>query len=191
MSSILTNFLLSLTDFGRFINKSLAGIGLINSGNTWIIIFFIIFVVLLVGFTSGRTKLLIALLSVYAAAFVESVFPYSRELEVFIKNLPEYWIHFGLFLFFYLVIFWALNRSFLKSRLLTKEMSIIWIFIFSFLEIGLVASIFFSYVDNQKTIFPVSFAQIFGTKTGRFIWGILPIVFTFFLKGKRDSSRLN
>lgn len=188
MSSILTNFLLSLTDFGRFINKSLAEIGLINSGNTWVILFFIIFVVLLIGFTSGRTKLLIALLSVYAAVFVESVFPYSRELGVFIKDLPEYWIRFGLFLFFYLFIFWVLNRSLLKSRLSTKEMSIVWIFIFSFLEVGLMASIFFSYADNQNTIFPVSFAQIFGTKTSRFIWGVLPIVFTFFLRGKRDTT---
>lgn len=187
MSNFLSQAPRYLTDFGKFSNKSLAGLGVSGGGSSWIVVLFLVFIVLLIGFTSGRTKMLLALLAIYGAVFIESLFPYFDLLKSLTKDVPSYWIHFGLFMILYLIVFFALNHSLLKGRVSTKELSILWIFVLAILEIGLITSIFSSYLGSQKGIIPSVLVPIFETKTAQFVWAVLPIIITFLLKGKEKT----
>ena len=83
-----------------------------------------VFAVLIIALNLGRSRTLLALLSIYAASFLENHFLYFDKLrELFStaggsalggKNLPDYWLHLGLFLLIYIIVFAILNRSFLK-----------------------------------------------------------------------------
>lgn len=187
MSNVLTQFFAYLTDFGRYVNKLLASTGAGGDSSSWVIGLFIIFAVFLIGFTLGRTKMFLALLSIYGAAYIEANIP-SVWLSKFLENTPEYWVHAGLFLITYLIIFMALSRSLIKGRLSTKEMSFTWIAVLAVLEIGLLISIFSSYFTPESHILPAGLTLYFGTKTARFIWAALPVAVTIFLKGKKEAS---
>ncbi len=191
MSNIINQILGFLIDFGKLTNKPLAGIGTIGSGNSWIFISFFVFVVFLIGFTVGRTRMFTALLSIYGAAYLESSFPFPLKL---FGGIPEYLIHISLFLVFYMLIFMVLSHSILRGRLSTKDMSIPWIIILAIFEIGFLCSIFVSYLGDQTNLLPMSLPTgllfIFNTKIARFIWAISPIILAIFLKGKKETPQI-
>ena len=191
MSQILSQILLYLTDFGKFMQKVAGDFGAAGDSSGWLVILFFIFVVFLVGFTLGRTRMLLALVSIYAAAFIENRFTYFDAVRGYFNppagGVPEYWVHIGLFIALYVIVFNILNRSILKHRLAVKEASVLAISLEAILIVGLLASIIVAYLPTDQLKFlPADLLKYFSTKNAQFIWAILPLVAALFLRGKRD-----
>lgn len=193
MDKIFTQILGVIANIGQTLNKLLGQVGTSAVAGpahyNWLLIGFILFVVFLVGFTLGRTRMLLALIAIYTAAFIESHFVYFARLQTYLKStgrqIPEYYIHIGLLIVLYLIIFMVLNRSILKGRLAIKEASIFAISLEAILIVGLMTSIVVTYLpaDVIKQL-PAGILKYFLNKNAQFIWAVAPIVLALFLGGK-------
>lgn len=187
MSQILSQILLYLTDFGKFMQKIVGDFGVVGGSSGWLVVLFFIFVIFLVGFTLGRTRMLLALVSIYMAAFIEPLFPYFGQLKTYFKTVPDYWLRVGLFLALYLIVFGILNRSILKHRLSLKETSIFGVGVLAISQVGLLASIIVTYLPAGVLVAGDAKAlKYFTTKNAQFVWAILPLVLALFLRGRRE-----
>ena len=198
MSKVLTQILAYVASLGQALNQLLSSVGTASGpatghgGYNWLIIGFVLFVVFLVGFTMGRTRMLLALVAIYAAAFLEAHFIYFPQLQVYFSppagGLPEYWVHIGLFIVWYVTIFGILNRSILKGRLAVKEASMLAISLEAILIVGLLASIVIGYLPTEVTKqLPIAFLKYFTNKNAQFIWAAGPVLAALLLRGKKSE----
>ncbi len=158
-------------------------------GYNELIIVFIIFVVVLVGFSLGRSRMLLALISLYIAAFIDSKFLYFQQLQNSVGKsgfeIQGFVLHIVLFLIIYAVVLLILHQSFLKDKLEFEEASIIAIFAMSALSIGFLASVLVGYIPYESVLpIPSSTVRVFGSAKAQFVWAILPILCVAFLKEK-------
>ena len=189
MNAIISEILGYLVDFGQYIQKLFAGTGSPKLSYNWLIIFFFLFAVFLLGLNLGRTRIMITLLSLYIAAFLEPRFIYFGKLQSIIKIKPDSWLHIGLFLLIYLICIAIFNRSFLKQPLTLKETSFLSIAFIAILEVGFLASLLLSYLPPEITgSLPVTVIKFFGTKNARFWWAVSPILGLLFLRSKKTSQ---
>lgn len=179
-----------MSDFGRFIQRYFGDFSSFGLHYNWLVILFFLFVIFLVGFSLGRTRMLLGLLSIYIAAFITPLFSYRDRLGEFFKNLPDYWLNLSLFLVVYLIVFLILNRSLLKHRLSMKESSPLTILGIAILEIGFLTTIAVSYLP-EKIVASLSpqLLKYFGSKNSQFIWSILPLLAVLFLKGRKEGRK--
>lgn len=176
-NQILSQILIYLTDFSSFIKKFTGDVGSAGAHYDWLIIFFFAFVILIVALSLGRSRMLLALLSLYAASFLESHFVYFDKLRQFFKNPPDHWLRVGLFLLIYIFVFAILNRSSLKHRLTLAETSIFAVILIAIVEMGFLATILISYFPGdlfQKI--PLKLLPYFATEKARFWWAVVPII---------------
>lgn len=170
----------------KSLQGSVGGIGTPKLDYPWLIILFIVFVVFLVGFGLGRSRMMISLISLYIASFLEVHFVYFKNISDILKNTSPYVIHIGFLLVIYGVVFFILNRSFIKQRLTLKEASILIAALMAILQIGFMASIMISYLPASTTVvFPQWVLQVFGTKNVQFLWALTPIVVLIFMKSEK------
>jgi len=154
---------------------------------SWLVLLFFAFVIFMIAITFGRSRMFLALISLYAAAFLENHFIYFNQLRGLLKNWPEFWVHIGLFLFLYVIIFGILNRSVLKHRLTLKESAVFTAGLAALLEIGFLASIIFSYLPASViTTLPPQIIKYFDTKTAQFWWAVVPLIVLIFMKKKKE-----
>lgn len=183
MNALVSQALIYLADFGKFTQKLLGDFGSAKSDYNWIVVLFFVFVIFLIGFSLGRTKMLLALVSIYAAAFIEPRFPYFETVGGFFKNTPGSWLRVGVFLVIYIVFFAALNRSILKHRLSLKESAFLPVAGLSILLAGLLLSILISYFPTPGELgISSAINRYFATENAQFFWAIAPIAAVFFLK---------
>lgn len=185
-----------MASLGQSFNKLLSqsGASLAPTGGSaahynWLIILFVLFVVFLVGFTMGRTRMLLALVAIYAAAFLEAHFIYFSQLQSYFKIVPAYWLHVGLLVIIYIIIFGILNRSILKGRLAVKEASVIAIMLEAILIVGFFTSLVLSLLPtDQVKVLPASILYYFTNKNAQFIWAVGPLLTALLLRGKAKES---
>lgn len=186
MSDIISNTLLFLTGIGRQINALVLDA---SSYYNWLILAFIAFAIFLIGATLGRTKILISMLCLYVAGFLETRF-YSlfHQTELF-KNFSNDQSRIIVYLFFYLLSFVILNRSILRGRLILKDVSFSWVLLLSFLNLGLLLSILANYIpfDGMPALIGSIFIY-FESPIAQFIWAVLPLLIVIFLKGKQEKK---
>ena len=183
MNVVLSQILLYLVKFGEFVQKLLGDFGSVKSDYNWIVILFFVFVVFLVGFSLGRTRILLALVSIYAAAFIEPRFAYLGAVREFFKDAPESWLRVGVFFVIYVVFFAALNRSILKHRLSLKESAFLPVAGLSVLLDGLLLNVLISYFPTPGELgVSAAISRYFASKNAQFFWAIAPIAAVFFLK---------
>lgn len=161
-------------------------------GYEWLVVLFFIFVVFVVSITLGRSKMVVALLSIYAAAFIQDRFVFFDYLERMFKNKPTFLIDIGLFIVIYLLVFLAMTKILNNSRILAKESSFFMILPIALLEVGLLASLLFPYLPEHSGIAIIdNFKSYFITKNAQFWWAAAPLItllFIKFKKNKRSSS---
>jgi len=180
MEGIISNVIIFFSSIGRITYKSLGTVGLSSAGqSTVLLVIFAAFVVFVVGFTLGRSKILMSILCVYIAYFIENNFPFYKNISGAISGAPSYATHLGIFAISFLLAFFVFNRSVIKSRVTMKDASIIQILILSFINVGILSSVLISYYS------PSSF---FGSKNALLYWAILSLIVIFFLKGKKEIS---
>lgn len=186
MNALISETLGYLADFAQYAQKLFSNAGLLKFNYGWLVALFFVFVIFLVGLNLGRSRILLALLGLYIAAFLEPHFVYFDKLQAAIKVKPEFWLHIGLFLIIYLASLAILNRSFLKQPLTLKETSFFSVAIIAILEIGFLASIMLSYLPPEiSRELPAGAIKYFGTKNAQFWWAILPLLVLLFLKSRK------
>ena len=188
-NQIFSQILIYLTDFSSFLKKFTGDIGSTGVHYDWLVIFFFAFVILLVALSMGRSRMLLALLSLYTALFLENNFLYFDKLKELFKNLPDHWLHIGLFLSFYIIIFSIINYSQLKYRLTLTESSIFAVVLLAIVEAGFLATILVSYFPPEwLNKIPPKLVPYFATKNALFWWATLPILALVFSKKKKDAN---
>lgn len=190
INSILSEILLYITDFSKWARKYVGEVNLPELRYDWLVIFFFVFVIVIVALSLGRTRMLLALLSLYVAAFLESRFIWLeklREVEFF-KGKPDFWLHLTLFFVIYFVVFGILSRSILKPRLSLAEASIFSVLAIAFFEIGFLAAIILNYFPAEfLERIPPRLMPYFTTKTALFVWAALSILFLLTLRRKNET----
>lgn len=191
-NQIISQILFYLTEFSRFLQKYIGHFGLLNHGlpkvqYSWLVILFFVFVVFLVGLSLGRTRMLLSLVSLYIAFFLESHFVFFDQLKVYFKNVSAQWLHTILFLVIYIIACAILSRSILKYRFTLKEAPIIPVFIIGVFTIGFWASLLIGYLPQTTNPLPVKFTQYFATKNAQFWWASLALLSV--LASKREKKR--
>lgn len=188
MSKIVTQFIGYLTDFGGFTRNLVANLDAAGKTNyQWLVILFFAFVLFLVGFTLGRTRMLIGLLAIYIAYFIESKLIFFDQLKNSVKGISEYQLHLALFFAIYLAVFLILNGSAIKHRLNLKEVSFGSVSLLAILEAGFLTSIASSYLPDG--ILPASIEKYFISPAAIFIWAVLPLAATIFIKSHHKKTR--
>lgn len=180
-----------MADFSQAVQKyvgdiSLSGQILPKLSYGWLIILFFIFVALIVGLAFGKSRVLLSLIGIYPAVFIESHFLYFDKLSGWLKNIPEAWLHVGIFLVFYIIILVILNRSFLKKRFTLREASFTWVLVVSIAGIGFLASIITTYLPSDTNL-PADLVKYFATKNAQFWWAVAPIIVLIFAKSSKDN----
>lgn len=190
----MTSFITQLLEYGSsFTRFAGAQIGITKGptlGYDWLVILFVIFVVALIGFSFGRSRLLLGIISIYLGAFLEISFPYFTKVKDIFSNKPEAWLHIGIFFIFSIVVFFVFSNSFLKNKLSMGDSSSIMILAVAILGIGFLTSILVSYLGVKDSVFvPKSLLKYFATKEARFVWVLLPIISIIFTKGRRKYHK--
>lgn len=192
MSDFFTKILLNLRHWsgstGSF-NLAKSGLG----SSDFLLGIFLAVAVLVIAFGSGKTRILLAILASYLAAFLALVFPFSNDLakiiQSYLKLRGMFWGQLAVFVVAFAVAFWLLNRSVLKPRLSLKESSPFVILILSILETGFLASLLVSYWQKDPTVFKISpwLTAYFSGKIAQFVWAVLPL---FSFLGAKPVKRL-
>ncbi|MBI2669609.1 MAG: hypothetical protein HYX20_00460 [Candidatus Yanofskybacteria bacterium] len=189
-NQIITQILSYLLDFSDFAQKITGNVNISGLRYDWLIIFFFVFVILLVAMSLGRSRMLLALLSLYIAVFLEPHFVYFDKLREAVKNMPDYWLRIGLFFLIYGFVSVILNRSVLKHRLTLAESSIAVVVLIAAVEMGFLATILLSYFPPELLErVPPKLIPYFATKTAQFWWAVVPIFMLVFSKKKPEIKR--
>lgn len=189
VGTIVSQALNYIAEFAETARQFLEGLQTPDLQVNWIVVLFVVFAILLIGFSLGRSRMLMVLLSVYAAFFIENRFIYFGQVRNYFDSRPDFIIHIGLFAFLFLLIFYILDHSVLKHRLTMGESSLFSVFLLSLATVGFLASIVLSYLPpEQRTFLPPQLAGYFTTKTAQFFWAIVPIAAAVFLKSNKRKG---
>ena len=198
-NQIITQILIYLTDFSKFVQKITGGIDTSGLRYDWLIIFFFIFVTFIVALSLGRSRMLLAILGLYAAVFLESHFIYFDKVLEFLKGKPyfaefpehnpEFYLRVGLFLIFYIIVFGILNNSVLKHRFTLAEGSVFTVTMIAILEMGFLATILISYFPVELlSKVPSRLIPYFATKNAQFWWAVAPLAAMLISRRTKESS---
>ena len=188
MNNFISQLLGYLIDFTQYVQKLFGSAGFPKFNYGWLIALFFVFVIFLIGLSLGRSRILLSLICLYVASFLESHFVYFDKLRELLKSRPEFWLHIGLFLIFFVISLVILNRSALKHSLTLRETSFFPIIFAAILEIGFLASLIMAYLSPEISGgLPVWAVKSFGTQNAQFWWALAPLVILIFFRRKKES----
>ncbi len=189
MNALISQFLGYLIDLTQYTQEFTGSIGLSRLNYGWLIILFFVFSIFLVGLSLGRSRILLLLICLYVAAFLESHFIYFDKLLEMMKGRPEFWLHIGLFWVIFIIGLAILNRSALKQSLTLRETSFFPIALIAVLAIGFLASLMAAYLPPEiVNNLPAGVVKLFGTKNAQFWWALAPLIILLFMRRRRVSS---
>lgn len=149
-------------------------------GYTMLILVFLFIVIVLLGFTLGKSKMMLALLSVYVAGLLNVVFPYHDEILQLLKTedgtLKAFIARLAVMLVFLAIAILILKNSVVSARFSHKEVSTPAILVMSVLMVGLIASIVVPFVPVNAQSVSGSTVQYFGSSLARFLWAVIPLI---------------
>ena len=148
---------------------------------SWDLFIFLFFIVgsLLYGFSLGRDRIIVILVSIYMALAVVGNAPVVKQLDLAFHLNDNTMLKITFFLSVFVVLFFLLSRSALLKTIGENSAGGAWwqVILFSILQVGLLISIALSFLPPTLTM---SFSQItkdiFLSDWGKSAWLILPIV---------------
>jgi len=148
---------------------------------SWDLFIFLFFIIgsLLYGFSLGRDRIVVILVSIYMALAVVGNAPIVHQLDVAFHLNDNVMLKITFFLSVFVVLFFLLSRTALIKTLGENSSGGAWwqVILFSVLQVGLLISITLSFLPASLTM---SFSQytkdIFLSDWGKSAWLILPIV---------------
>ena len=166
------------------------------SNPSWDIFIFLLFFVIafLYGFSLGRDRILVILVSIYIALALGPAFPYYEKIY---SSFSAQGAAFKVVSFYivFIVLFLLLSRSALLNLLGAQSTgigdNIFEVIIFSILHVGLLVSITLSFLPATALVHLSSNTkEIFTSELGKFLWLIAPIagmiIFSKHKWGRRD-----
>jgi hypothetical protein len=156
---------------------------------TWDLFIIIIFIIvsLLYGFSVGRDRLIVTLISTYMALAVVHVVPFS-DIEWTAHLFATSAWRVGMFLGIFIVLFFLLSQSALMNSIRRSDVRGSWwqVILFGFLQIGLLISIIFSYLpDPTLNHFSGAVQFYFVSDLAKLFWVCTPIVLLILIRQKR------
>jgi hypothetical protein len=159
---------------------------------TWdlFILIFFLAAVFLYGFSLGRDRIIIILISIYISLTLIYYFPFFEAVNsAELKFGEAYIFQIGLFLFAVLAIFFLISRSAVYSIFGGGSQGSWWqVLLFSFLQVGLFLSIVLSFLPEEiiSELAPLT-KQVFIGRDVQFVWLLAPVL-AMVLVGKRKKS---
>jgi len=148
---------------------------------SWDLFIFLFFIVgsLLYGFSLGRDRIIVILVSVYMALAVVGNAPIINQLNLAFNINDNIVLRISFFLSVFVVLFFLLSRSALLKTIGENSSAGAWwqVIVFSILQVGLLISITMSFlpVDMLRS-FSQFTRDFFISDIGKSCWLILPIV---------------
>ncbi len=181
-------------DIGALTSMAGSAAGAINlSDPSWDLFILMFFVVgaLLYGFTLGRERVIVLIVSMYMGLAVIGNAPWLHDFQTQIAVGNFFAFQITTFLGVFLFLFFFLSRSALMRSLTLGDEGRWWhVLLFSFLQVGLLISMTLSYLPKEATDHLLVPTQlIFVSAEGRFVWIVLPIVAMVLLRGKTDDKK--
>jgi hypothetical protein len=160
------------------------------SWDLFILLFWLVAAVIY-AFSAGRGRILTILVSIYMSQLLVKEMPFlsqvvSDRLNVATGTLQQL----AAFVILFIVLFFFLGRYAFKSSVDGKHFTgIIFVIVFSFLQVGLLINIVIHYLPDyvQNTFSPL-ITMLFLHPYSNFIWLLLPVAFLIVL-GRFLSDR--
>ncbi len=157
---------------------------------TWDLFIAIFFIVgaFLYGFSLGRDRVIVILVSIYMALAVINTAPYLDTLsgkDISINFGPNFAFKVTLFLGVFVALFFLLSRSALSRTFGGVSAGSWWqVILFSFLHVGLLISVILSFlpISAAEHLMPIT-RQVFMSDLGQFLWITTPIVAMIIFRG--------
>lgn len=153
----------------------------------FLILVFLFLVIFIYGLKSGRGRMILMLLSLYAAIVLTGLFPYREYLSKNIKIGEPYFIELGLFIAAFLVVLILFANSPLKNLAIKSRSPILQILVLSVLILGV-------FVSHIMVLLPAEILakldhQIFTyfkTEMAQFLWALAGVVGLTVLRRKGE-----
>lgn len=187
MQEFLIKMLSSTSGFSSGLGAS---INSIMGGGLSLFLLFFLLIIFLAALSFGKTRIVLALVATYIAAFLESIFLYQAELAKvlgdFLKLPASFWARLITFLVFFIFSFLILNRSILKPKMSLQESPPMSILFLSILQGIFWLSIVFSFLPAGALAKAGPLARNYLVlPLWQFIWGLVPLLALLFLKRKK------
>lgn len=155
------------------------------SWDLFIILFFIV-AALLYGFSLGRDRVIVILISIYMALAVVNSLPFisSQTAALGVDNFFGFRV--SAFVAVFIALFFLMSRSALLSTVASSDNAGSWwqVLLFSFLHVGLLISITLSFLPSGAVNHLAPLTQtLFVKDMARFIWIVAPIAAMIVIKG--------
>jgi glucose dehydrogenase len=167
--------------------------GLDVNSPSWDLFIFLFFIVatFVYGFTLGRSRIMVLLISTYMALALVETAPFLQGSQsVTVGSSPFFIVQITAFIATMLLIFFFLSNSALRKAFAAQEVQgKAWqIIAFSILHAGLLVAIVLSFVPEarQAGLLPFT-SNLFATNTALFIWAVLPIVVMMFVNDPEEE----
>lgn len=162
---------------------------LFSSNLNWDIFLVLGLVVLSLPYTIflGRQKVFLILVSIYVALAVLAYTPIvGKVTEANDSQNKEIYFAVGFFVIFFLLIRGVLGRIFAEAYHITNWWAV---FFLSFLQLGLITSIIFSFLSNKTLLHFSPFVRmVLLNEWSRFTWLFLPIFIMAALAKKEEDT---
>lgn len=167
--------------------------GLDVNSPSWDLFIFLFFIVatFIYGFTLGRSRIMVLLISTYMAiALVRSAPFLLGTQEVTVGSSPFFIVQITAFIATMLLIFFFLSNSALRRAAALEDIQgKAWqVIAFSVLHAGLLVATVLSFVppDRRAALLDVT-QSLFATDTALFVWTALPIVVMMFVNDPEEE----
>ena len=159
---------------------------------SWDLFIFLFFIIatFVYGFTLGRSRIMVLLISTYMALALVKTAPFLTTQDVTIGSDPFFIVRITAFLGAMLLIFFFLSNSALRRAFAAHDIQgKVWqIIAFSVLHAGLLVASILSFIPLAKREVLLGFTNgLFGSDTALFIWTALPIVVMMFVKDEEED----
>ena len=166
------------------------------SNPSWDLVIALVFIVgsFLYGFSLGRDRLIVIMVSIYMALALISNAPYLDLImkktetalnQIFVFKLTG-------FIGIFLILFFFLSRSALQRSIGSRDEKGAWwqVIIFSVLHVGLLLSVVLSFLPKEALghLAPIT-RQIFIYDGARFAWLSAPIIAMMLVRQKSDNKK--
>ncbi len=149
---------------------------------SWDVFVYLFFIIgaFLYGFSLGRDRIIVILVSIYMALAVVGNAPVINQVNIALKLTDNIVLQISLFLGLFVLLFFLLSRSALIKTIGENSAPGKWwqVIVFSFLQVGLLISITLSFLPLD-TVGALSeqTRQLFISDYGKSAWLIAPIIF--------------
>jgi hypothetical protein len=159
---------------------------------SWDLFVYLFFAIgaLLYGFSLGRDRIIVILVSIYMALAVVGNAPVINQFNLAFHISDNIILRITFFLGVFVVLFFLLSRSALIKTIGENSAPGKWwqVIVFSVLQVGLLISITMSFLPPETAnAFSIQTQQIFMSDYGRSAWLIAPIVFMSLSPRKKDD----